>query len=431
MMRDVLEPRMPGWLPRTSDLHVAYLASYLPRKCGIATFTSDLVAAIDRAEPLHVPHIYAMQEREATVEYSDVAMVLEPEDLASYVAAAEDINASPVQALNIQHEYGLFGGRWGRMLLGLMLRVEKPIITTLHTVLPSPDDELRGITRDLCDCSSAVVVLSRQAVEMLDDEYGVDRGKVHVIPHGVPAVPREGQEPHKRRLGLASRSVLATFGLINADKGIEYALDAMPSIVAQHPDVLYLVLGETHPGVRRSSGESYRTKLLDRVRELGLEDHVRFSNQFLTNPELVEYLMATDILLVLNQNLEQYVSGTLAYAVGCGRAIIATPFRYAQELLANGRGILVGQRDPEGIARGVNTILGLPWYKEELERLTYEYGRRMQWPAVAEAYLELTRQVTAPTLVPPEPIEALGPVPALAGDPFGLGVDDELLGVKR
>ena len=429
MMRDVLQPGTAGWLRRGSDLHVAYLASYLPRKCGIATFTSDLVAAIDRAEPLHAARIYAMQERESSVEYRDVRMVLEPEDPASYVAAADDINGGPTQVLNIQHEFGLFGDRWGRMLLSLMVRVEKPIITTLHTVLPSPDDELRGITRDLCDCSSAVVVLSRQAVEMLDYEYGVDRGKVHVIPHGVPAVPREGQEQHKERLGLAGRSVLATFGLINADKGIEYALDALPSVVAQHPDLLYLVLGETHPGVRRSSGESYRTKLLDRVHELGLEDHVRFSNQFLTNSELVEYLMATDILLVLNQNLQQYVSGTLAYAVGCGRAVVATPFRYAQELLANGRGILVGQRDPEGIARGVNTILGLPWYKEELERLTYEYGRTMQWPAVAEAYLELTRQVTAPAVAPQEALDPLGQ--ALAGDPFGLGVDGALLGAKR
>lgn len=431
MMRDVLQPGSSGWLRRASDLHVAYLASYLPRKCGIATFTSDLVTAIDLAEPLHRHHIFAMQEREATVEYRDVAMVLDPEDPEAYLAAADDINDGPAQVLNIQHEFGLFGGRWGAMLLGLMRRVEIPIITTLHTVLPSPDDELRAITRDICDRSSAVVVLSRQAVEILDDAYGIDRGKVHVIPHGVPAVPREGQEQHKRRLGLDGRSVLATFGLINADKGIEYALDGLPAVVERHPDVLYLVLGETHPGVRRSSGESYRTRLLDRVRELGLEDHVRFSNQFLTNTELVEYLMATDILLVLNQNLQQYVSGTLAYAVGCGRAVVATPFRYAQELLANGRGILVGQRDPEGIARAVNTVLGMPWYKAELERLTYEYGRRMQWPAVAESYLELTRQVTTPALARQSAIDPLGPLPALVGGPLDVGVDGILLEAKR
>jgi glycosyltransferase involved in cell wall biosynthesis len=307
----------------------------------------------------------------------------------SYHDVAAIVNAHPAQMLNIQHEYGLFGGERGEWLIDLLQAVEKPVALTLHTVLPEPDETMLRVTRELCRYATIVVVLSETGRDLLARVYHIDPARVRVIHHGVPDVPFRSTDAAKASFGIGQRTVISTFGLINRGKGLEYAIEAMRSVVARHPETLYLILGETHPVVRRQEGESYRESLQQLVRNFGLQNNVQLIDKYLDFDELVSYLEATDIYLTPYLNPTQIVSGTLAYAVGCGKAIVSTPYLYAEEVLANHRGFLCNFRDAKSIAQIVNALLDDPALRRATERRAYRFGRQMTWPHVAEEYGKL------------------------------------------
>lgn len=318
------------------------------------------------------------------------------QDRYSYLQAAEFINRHPSDVLNIQHEYGLFGGERGEWLIDLIRAVDKPVVVTLHTVLPDPDETVLRVTRELCATASKVVSLSETGRGLLENIYGIDPDRLQVIHHGVPDVPFRDTDPEKAAFGIGQRLVISTFGLINRGKGLEYAIEAMQDVVKRHPEALYLVLGQTHPVVRRNEGESYRESLLTMVRERGLQYNVVLVDKYLDFDELVGYLAATDIYLTPYLNPVQIVSGTLAYAVGCGKAIVSTPYLYAQELLAHNRGFLCEFRDAASIAKNVNMLLDDPALRRSTERRAYRFGRQMTWPHVANAYGELFLELCPP-----------------------------------
>jgi glycosyltransferase involved in cell wall biosynthesis len=364
-----------------------FLGSFPPRECGIATFTKDVVDSYDDTFDTHSRVIAIDEPGGEDRRYPDeVVARLVQHDHRSYHQIAEFVNTYNCDALSIQHEYGLFGGEEGEWIVDLIAGVRKPVITSLHTVLPDPTPEHMRIARAICSTSSAIVVLSETGRDLLIERYGVDAAKIRVIHHGVPDVPfRETTEP-KRALGFSGRTTISTFGLISRGKGLEYAIEAMQAVVTQHPDALYLILGQTHPVVRRHEGESYRRELEDEIARLGLSDHVRLVDKYLDFDELIAYLGAIDIYLTPYLNPTQIVSGTLAYAVGCGKAIVSTPYLYAQELLAHGRGFLVPFRDADAIASTLVNLLDDRELRETTQRRAYRFGRQMTWPHVAAAY---------------------------------------------
>ncbi|HLY64221.1 MAG TPA: glycosyltransferase [Chloroflexota bacterium] len=313
----------------------------------------------------------------------------------SYDEAAEFLNGARCDVVNIQHEYGLFGGTWGSHLFRFLDRLHKPVVLTMHTTLPEPDADLRTVTRGLAERCDAIVVLAQTATTILSREYGIDTSRVRFIPHGVPNVRFVAPDRAKRKLGLEDRPVLATCGLMNPGKGIEYALEAVAGLVEEFPDLVYLVVGETHPGVRAQMGEAYRNQLTEQVRRLGLEAHVKFENRYLKYRELVLYLLASDVYIVPYLDLKQIVSGTLAYAVGCGRAVVSTPSAYAKEILGDGRGLLADARDPQSLQTRIGAVLRNPNYQLTIQQRAYALGHQMIWPNVARAYVETFESVCA------------------------------------
>lgn len=376
-------------------LHIAYLASFPPRECGIATFTRDLALAVEHLTHTHAV-VAAMNDRLDGYAYDErVRVQIARNDRSSYRHAAQQLHQFPIDVINVQHEYGLFGGDWGEYLLEFYHHATRPIVTTLHTVLPNPDPTLRRVTRELAEYSTSVVVLAETAVPILERDYGIPRSSIKMIPHGVPIVEfsSTARARAKAELGFADRLILSTFGLINPNKGIEYALRALPDIVRQHPKVLYLIIGETHPGVRAHQGENYRWQLHNLVRELDLGAFVVFVDRYMTLAQLVQYLQATDVYVVPYLNPHQIVSGTLAYAVGAGKAIVATPLAYAREVLADGRGVLVPFRDSAAIARAVNRLLSDPGARAVMEQRAFAYSREWTWRAVGAQYVNLFAEV--------------------------------------
>ncbi len=364
-----------------------FLGSYPPRECGIATFTKDMVDAYDRAFGLETP-VIAVDEPGAHVRRYPAEVIgrIAEEERGSYEAAAQFVNGYPVDLVNIQHEYGLFGGERGEWLVDFMRLLEKPVVLTMHTVLPDPDETYLRVTRALCEQATKVVALSETGRGLLEGIYGIDPQRLEVIHHGVPDVPFQDTYAAKASFGIGQRTVISTFGLISRGKGLEYAIEAMRGVVKRHPETLYLILGETHPVVRRREGESYRESLHAMVREYGLHYNIQLVDKYLDFDEVVSYLAATDIYLTPYLNPAQIVSGTLAYAVGCGKAIVSTPYLYAQELLAHNRGFLCDFRDAASIASRLNMLLDDPALRRATERRAYRFGRQMTWPHVATEY---------------------------------------------
>jgi glycosyltransferase involved in cell wall biosynthesis len=364
-----------------------FLGSYPPRECGIATFTKDVVESYDQRFGMH-SEIVAIEEPGAPKRAYPPAVVanLIQDDRESYRAIAEFVNAHPCDALNVQHEYGLFGGDNGDWIVDLIALVRKPVIVSLHTVLPDPAPDHLLVARTICATASAIVVLSATGKDILVDKYGIDPLKVNVVHHGVPDVAFRDSDAPKATLGLGDRQVISTFGLINRGKGLEYAIEAMRDVVAHHPEALYLILGQTHPVVRRHEGEVYRESLEKLVADYGLANNVKLIDRYLGFDELVGYLQATDIYLTPYLNPVQIVSGTLAYAIGVGKAVVSTPYLYAEELLAHGRGFLVNFRDAGSIAATVNSLLEDRDLRASTERRAYRFGRQMTWPHVAQEY---------------------------------------------
>jgi glycosyltransferase involved in cell wall biosynthesis len=387
-----------------NHVDLAYIATYPPQECGIATFTRDLAQAIAKYTPFSDPTVVAVSG-EATIEpYPKIVKYrVRKSDRRSHIDAAHFLNQSHVCGVSIQHEYGIFGGDDGEYILDLVGALNKPVVTTLHTVLFKPSPNQRRIVQGLAEMSEMLVVMVKMGRDMLMEHYGVPEEKIAVIPHGVPNVHRISATAVKKSLGIADRPVISTFGLINRGKGIEYAIRAIPGILKNYPDAVYLVLGETHPGVRNFEGESYRKELHQLVADLNLENNVLFNNRYLTLEELISYLCATDVYVTPYINRDQIVSGALAYALGCGKAIVSTPYLYAEEVLSEGRGLLVDFRDPDGMAECANRILADDGLREKMEARAYRYGRRAAWFNVAIDYLDLFHKLSKSTTSKEQP----------------------------
>jgi glycosyltransferase involved in cell wall biosynthesis len=383
-------------------LKVAYVSSYSPRQCGIATFTEDLTKSIDTLKVMEPSSIIAINDPGSSYNYGkEVVWQIDEDHLASYDKAAEYINSSDFDLVNIQHEFGLFGGIWGEYLLTFLEKLDKPIVTTMHTTLfpdakifqtPENADAHNRVVNGIGRTSSAIVVMTNMAAHILQENYGVNKDEISVIPHGSPRFPFVPSSPAKEDLCLEGRTVLSTFGLLSRDKGIEHAIKALPEVVKEHPDLLYLIIGVTHPQVRMSEGEKYRKHLVRLVNRLNLRDNVRFHNRFLSKDELIQYLQATDVYICPYNKKEQLSSGTVTYALGAGKPIISTPFYYAEELLAEDRGILCKFNSPRSITDGLKQLLDNPEKKARIEKLAYEHGQSMTWPRVASRYADLFRE---------------------------------------
>ncbi|MGQ9523642.1 MAG: glycosyltransferase family 4 protein [Armatimonadota bacterium] len=373
-------------------IQVCTLATYPPRECGIGTFTKDLVDAMHKFTPFSDMSIIAVNEEGAIHQYGRrVKYVIHQDDLQSYINAADWVNNSDVDVVSIQHEHGIYGGPAGAYVVEFISRVRKPVVTTLHTVLTKPLEEQKQAVQGIFEHSDRVVAMVDAARDILAQSYGVDTSKLVIIPHGVPNIRRIPVADAKRALGLEGRQVVSTFGLLSRGKGIEYAIQAIAKVAQKHPQVLYLVLGQTHPVVRREYGEEYRNYLQSLVKELGIQRNVRFENRYLTLDEIVAYLNASDVYVTPYLGPDQIVSGTLSYALGCGKAIVSTKYLYAKSVLGPGRGLLADFADPDSLAEGIDRLLSDHALRRSLEEAAFRYGRRTTWHNVAIDYLDTFR----------------------------------------
>ena len=377
---------------------IGYFSTYPPRECGIANFTKDLVDSISKIDGLK-PSIIAINEKGAIYDYKRcVKWRIDRNDAEDYVKAAEYVNSSNIQLLVVQHEFGLYGGDYGEYIRLFLDNVKKPVITTLHTVQPNFDQKAIEVLKYIAEKSEAIIVIARAAIDMLKHQ-GIPYKKCVVIPHGCPSVNCKNNIAVKESLGLKGRLVASTFGLINSGKGIEYAIQALPEVIKKEPRIIYLIIGETHPEVRKHEGEKYRNELTRLVSELGLEEHVRFTNRFVTKHELIKFLQATDIYLTPYISPNQISSGALIYALGAGKAVISTPYYHAVEVLANDRGILCKFEDSASIAEGINKLSDES-FRTEIQRKAYKYSRRFLWKNVAKKYVTVMKTVTEPLVSP-------------------------------
>lgn len=386
-------------------MRVAFISSFLPQRCGIATFTSDLImslraAAAGRFEPL----VVAVAGDEKCQFTDPVRFEIRRNVKNDYICAADYLNYSHVDLVSLQHEFGLFGGSAGSDLTLLLRRVNTPVITTLHTVLDDPTEEYYRATVDVCELSDRIIVMNERGIDMLCNIYGVDARKIGLIPHGIPDLPFVDSNYYKHRFQMDGRRTILTFGLLSKNKGIEVMLQALPRIIELDPTVLYIVLGATHPGVLRHEGEAYRFRLQQMVKDLGLEKHVTFYNRFVSDERLHDFLCAADLYVTPYRNREQLTSGTLAFAVGTGKAVISTPYWAAEELLADGRGKLVEFDDPDALATAIIEVLRDERLFYAMRRRAYDYGRSRTWPKVGEQYWELFLEKPLRCLAQPRPL---------------------------
>ncbi len=368
---------------------IAFIGNYLPRQCGIATFTTDLCEAI-ATEYRHATCIaLPVNDLEAGYAYPPrVRFELTEKDVESYRRAADFLNINNVDLVCLQHEYGIFGGRAGSHILALLRELRMPIVTTLHTILRDPDPDQRRVLEEVAALSDRLIVMSERGSEFLQEVYHVLPEKIDLIPHGIPDVPFVDPSFNKDLFGVEGKIVLLSFGLLSANKGIENVIAALPAIVARYPDIVYVVVGATHPHVIQQEGETYRLSLQWLAQEKGVESHVIFYNRFVGLEELNEFISAADIYITPYHDVAQITSGTLAYTIGAGKAVISTPYWYAEEMLADGRGVLVPFRDPAALADQVIELLNNEAKRHAMRKRAYVYGREMIWSQVAQRYME-------------------------------------------
>jgi len=391
-------------------LPIAFVGSYPPRRCGIATFTRDLSAAIATASDRVVPMVVAITDPGGQHEYPrEVAYEIRQGSKADYARAAEFINYSDVELVCIQHEHGIFGGDDGAYILDLLTALRTPAIATLHTVLQQPSDTQRSVIQKISRQCAQLVVMSQVAADLLSTSYGITGHAIRMIPHGIPEMPPRDPRRMKAKFGVSGQEMLLTFGLLGPNKGIETVIRALPAMIAAFPEVVYFVVGATHPTIVRRHGEAYRTSLEREAERLGVREHVVFRDQFVADEELCSYLQATDLYISPYLNQAQVTSGALSYAMGAGAAVVSTPYWHAEELLSSGRGRLFPFGDHDALSAAVISLLSAPEEIERLRRSAFEFTRSMAWPRIGEAYLTLGMQVLAeaPTrVVSVEPMRA-------------------------
>jgi glycosyltransferase involved in cell wall biosynthesis len=372
-----------------SDLtKIAFVGDYLPRKCGIATFTHDLRAAVARASCAQCVVVPVDDITGGYAYSSEVHFQVSEQELDAYRRAADFLNFSNVDVVSLQHEFGIYGGLGGSHILALLRDIRIPVVTTLHTVLSEPDATQRRVMEQLTELSTRLVVMTERSLETLCRTYSVPENKVDLIVHGIPDAPYADPSHFKEQFGVGGKKVALTFGLLSPNKGIEYVLNAIPAVVREFPDFIYLILGATHPSLARSEGERYRISLERLAKELGVTKHVSFYDRFVELDELTEFIGAADLYITPYLNVAQAVSGTLAYAFGCGQAVISTPYWHAEELLADDRGVLVPFADSGAIGREIISLLSDDDRRQTMRKRAYDLGRDMTWSHVAEIYLQ-------------------------------------------
>lgn len=375
-------------------LNVAFLSTCLPRECGLATFTKDLADALEQIDDFNLPRVVAMNNNETYVYGSHVMAQINQQNQADYSKAAMILNQSNVDLLVIQHEFGIYGGESGEYVLELVERLRIPFVVIFHTILTDPTPKQRFILNRLAHLSFKVITMAQNTVEDLTVVYGIEAEKIEMFHHGVPLVFTEVRSALKQQFGFRDRQIISTFGFLSPGKGIEYAIEALRGVATKHPEVLYRILGKTHPVVKQQFGEVYREKLSNLVSALDLEKNIQFVDKLLTQEEIVQALVVSDIYITPYLNKDQAVSGTLAYGVGYGRVIISTPYRYAQEMLADGRGLLADFRDSASLEARMLQVLDDSQRQTRMEAQTLVLGRTMMWSEVAKQYAALFREAT-------------------------------------
>ncbi len=379
--------------------YVVHLSSFPPRECGIATFTEDITNALDQKfNPSVKSRIVALNDNPTSIynyNAKKVAGEINANEISFYVNLAKELNLNPnVKVVNIQHEFGLFGGNWGDYIIPFLQVLEKPSVITFHSVLENPDDELKNVVSTIASRASALVVMNSLSKEILTLDYQIRPEIISIIPHGIPQVALEPSEKYKNKLGLQGKTILSTFGFLSPNKGVQHAIRSLPEVVRKYPNVVYLVIGATHPNIVRDKGESYRNLLIQEIQKLGLENNVKFYNKYLNLDELLNFLRATDIYISPTVDESQSVSGTLSYALGCGRPVITTQTSYAKFLVSPNCGRLVPSRNPGAIARSLFELLADDKKVKALGREAYEHTRPMTWPNVATAYFKLYEKLS-------------------------------------
>jgi glycosyltransferase involved in cell wall biosynthesis len=384
----------------------AFVAPYAPHPCGVATFTYDLATA---AFPRQ---IVALHPPDGPAAYpAEVRHRIRRDVEEDYALVAQHLNESVVDVVALQHEHGQWGGNEGRYVLTLVNDLRLPIVTTLHTVPRRPTPEQHRILRAIVDRSAATVVLSNGAAALLTRSYGVEADRIDVIPHGVPHLPLVDPDTIKPRLGLEGRRVILSFGLLGPGKGCESVIEAMPAVVAADPTVLYVILGATHHDLLGTDGETYRNGLVARVAALGLEGHVRFVDRFMGRVELATWVEAADVVMAAYTDLDRVASGTLSYAMGAGRAVIATPFSFAKERLTKGRGVIATNASPEALAAAMIRLLGDRKLRDAIGERAYADTRDVVWSAIGASYGRVFSRVMRPPAPPPSSLRRLAPSP--------------------
>ena len=370
---------------------VVFVSTYPPRQCGIATFTKDLSTAINNNfSPTIKSKIIAMNNGKNLSYPEEVLFRINETQSQDYINVAKKINkTNSIKLVNIQHEFGLYGGKYLNFLSPFLETINKPVITTLHSVTPDPQDNIKSIVQYLAMKSSSFIVMVDKAVEILSKDYGINNKKIVVIPHGIHEVPYERSVVQKAKLGYKDKLLISSFGLIGKFKNYEVIIKALPKVVKKYPNLLYLIMGRTHPGIAKIDGEKYRNSLKKLISRLNLEGNVKFINKYLDLNELHPYLRATDIFVSSGTGLGQIVSGTLSYAMGCGRPVITIPFLHAKEVVTKDRGILVELGNPKSYEEAIIKLLSNPELREKMGKNAYKYTRQMTWPNVAESYMKV------------------------------------------
>ena len=375
---------------------IAFIGNYLPRQCGIATFTTDLCESIADEYKGTACIALPVNDNEAGYEYpSRVRFELTEKDIESYRRAADFLNINNVDMVSLQHEYGIFGGRAGSYILTLLRELRMPVVTTLHTILREPNPDQRRVLEEIVSLSDRVVVMSERGAEFLQSVYHISPEKIDLIPHGIPDIPFVDPSFHKDLFGAEGKTVLLSFGLLSANKGIENVISALPAILEKYPNVVYIVVGATHPHVIQNEGETYRLSLQWLAHEKGVEKNVIFYNRFVSLEELVQFISAADIYITPYLDAAQITSGTLAYTLGAGKAVISTPYWYAEEMLADERGVLVPFSDPQALAEQVIDLLDNESKRHAMRKRAYLFGRDMIWPQVARRYMKTFERARA------------------------------------
>ncbi len=382
---------------------ICFMGTFPPRECGIATFTKDLSDAIEKKFfPYLRPKIIAMNNNGVNLyNYpTNVIYQIRDSEREDYKKIAENVNSNDeIKIISIQHEFGIFGGEYGEYLLDFLDIVKKPVIVTFHSILPNPDRKRKKIVKAIAERVMEIVVMTPKGIEILRKEYGLTT-PLRVIPHGIPTVSFETQSHAKKQLGFTDKTLLVSFGMISRGKGYENVIKSLPEVVKNHPNVLYLIVGATHPLIRKHEGEKYRNYLDRLIKKNGLSDNVKFYNKYVTIKEIIQYLRASDLYISPSLTPEQITSGTLAYAMGCGRATVSTPFLHAQDMIKDDRGILVeGFKNPKSFTSAILKMINDKTYRKDSEQNSYEFTRHMTWPNVALSYGNLIREhVTIPEI---------------------------------